>query len=134
MEKILLEFMGQYTTTNDGNQFIVSIQDDLTKFICLKPVPNQEATIVVNLLMEYFSLFGIPKKICTNQGKNFCSNLLKLFSEELGIQKIECAPYRPKSNGALEISHGTLKEHINFYVSSERTNWEPVSRHRHLCI
>lgn len=123
-EKISLDFLGPYTTTDDGNKQIMSLQDDLTKFIVLKAVPNADTTVVVNILMEYFSLFGIPKKIRTDQGRNFCSNLMKELTEELGIGKIECTAYHPESNGALERSHGTLKEHIKFYVNSERTNWD----------
>jgi hypothetical protein len=73
--------------------------------------------------MKYFSLYGIPKKICTDQGKNFCSALLQLLSSELGIHKIECTAYL-ESNGSLEHSHGTLKEHIKFYVNAERTDWD----------
>jgi hypothetical protein len=123
-EKISLDFLGPYTTTNDGNRQVMSIQDDLTKFIYLKAVPKAETSYVIDILMEYFSLFGIPLKIRTDQGSNFCSNLMKGLTEELGIEKIECTAYHPESNGALERSHGTLKEHIKFYVNSERTDWD----------
>jgi len=72
-------------TTEDGNKLIMSLQDDLTKFIFLRAVPTADAIAVIDILMEYFSLFRIPRKIRTDQGKNFCSKLVKELADQLGI-------------------------------------------------
>ena len=123
-EKISLDFLGKYTLTDRGNEYIMSAQDDLTKFIFLRAISNMETITVVDVLMEYFAVFGIPRKIRTDQGTNFTSNLMKIFTESLGITKIECTAYHPESNGSLERSHGTLKDCIKFHVNCERTNWD----------
>jgi len=66
----------------------------------------------------------LPKSIRTSQGPAFCSNLVTEITERLGIEKLNCSPYRPESNGALERTHGSVKQSLLFQINTTRTDWD----------
>jgi len=41
-----LDIVGPLSTTISGNKYLLTFQDDLTKFSKAIPIPNQEATTV----------------------------------------------------------------------------------------
>ena len=77
-EKIFLDIVGPLPLTISGNKYILTLQDDLTKFSQAYPIPNHEALTIANIFASQFiCTFGIPEKILTDQGADFNSNLLK---------------------------------------------------------
>jgi hypothetical protein len=99
-------------------------QDDLTKFVILQPTPTTETGIVGKHLIHIICQYGIPEHIRTDQGTAFCSNLIQEITDKLGIKKLKCSPYHPESNGALERSHGSIKETIRFQINTDRNDWD----------
>ena len=123
-QKISLDFIGPLPLTIYGNQYALTIQDDLTKFLLVKSSPTMDTATVAKKLIKIFSLFGISSAIRTNQGSAFCSNLIKELTSTLGIKKIECSPYHPESNGGLERAHSSFKETLKFQITTDRNNWD----------
>ena len=71
-EKIFLDIVGPLPLTENGNKFILTLQDDLTKYSQAYPIPNHEAeTIAQRLVHEFICKHGIPSMIVTDQGKDF---------------------------------------------------------------
>ncbi|XP_008181385.1 uncharacterized protein K02A2.6-like [Acyrthosiphon pisum] len=80
----------------------------------------------VNVLKEYFSLWGIPAKLVTDNGRSLCSADFELFLKNNGVYHIKTSPYNPSSNGAAEnlvLTYlvnmngvGVWKRHINQIV------------------
>lgn len=124
-EKCALDIVGPLTITNNGNKYILTFQDNLTKFSKAIPIPNQEANTVAKefttkIILEY----GIPEKVLTDQGTNFMSDIFKNVCKFLKIEKIQTTAYHPQSNGALERSHRTLAEYLRHYISSDQMDWD----------
>ncbi len=92
----------------------------------LAPLTSSSSTFIYYELSRFLTSFGIPETIVTDQGANFCSELTQHLFTNLGIRKIKCTPYHPKSNGALERSHCTIKEHLKFHLHPEASNWDAI--------
>lgn len=123
-QKISLDFVGPLPLTINGNQHVLTLQDDLTKFIILHATPTTETALVAKHLISIFCQYGIPEALRTDQGIAFCSNIVKEITSRLGIRKLECTPYHPESNGALERSHGTIKQSVRFQINTQRNDWD----------
>lgn len=124
-ERISLDIVGPLPLSESGNKFILTLQDDLTKFSQAYPIPNHEAvTIAKNLVENFICKFGIPDSILTDQGKDFTSKLLQEISKLFKIKQINCSAYHPQSNGALERSHLTLADYLKHYVNDKQTDWD----------
>ena len=100
MERVHLDFLGPLPETTQGNAHILVMVDQFSKWLECTPLPTQTAeqtaTAAVN---EFFSRFGFPFKIFTDQGRNFESRLFKSICDVLQIHKTRTTPYRPSSNG-----------------------------------
>ena len=77
-EKCALDIVGPLTETVSGNKYILTFQDDLSKFVIGLPIPQQDAeTIAKEFVLKVVLKFGAPAQILTDQGSNFVSNLFK---------------------------------------------------------
>ena len=75
----------EYKTMSEGNRFILSVIDHLTRFIVLIGIPNKEATTVARKLVErVFSIFGPPETLHSDQGNEFENVLIKELQSIFG--------------------------------------------------
>ena len=123
-EKLAIDVMGPLPTTSEGNKFILTMQDDLTKYSYAEPIPNHEARTIASKISKFVTLFGIPKFILTDQGTDFTSNIIKNLMKLFKTNHIKSTPYHPQTNGALERSHLTLKEYLKHYINERQDDWD----------
>jgi transposase InsO family protein len=124
-EKCALDIVGPLTETVSGNRYILTFQDDLSKFIMAIPISQQDAeTVAMEYVLNIVLKFGAPAQILTDQGSNFLSELFKNVCEMLRIRKIQTTAFHPESNGGLERSHRVLAEYLRHYVREDQTNWD----------
>ncbi|CAG4990244.1 unnamed protein product [Colias eurytheme] len=123
-QRISLDIVGPLPESGPAKlKYILTIQDDLTKFSSAYPIRSTTAEETSECLLHYISIFGIPKTIITDQGTNFTSELFKETCKFLKIKNLWSSPYHPQSQGALERSHSTLKEYLRSFVDPEQSNW-----------
>lgn len=107
--KLALDIVGPLQPTTNGFRYILSCQDNLSKYILAFPLKTETAEEISQILVKSIILiFGIPTIILTDQGTNFCSELFNRVCKLLKIEKIHNSAYRPESNGALERAHASL--------------------------
>ena len=123
-ERLAIDIMGPLPITDDGNKFILTMQDDLTKFSYAEPIPNHEAKTIASKISKFITLFGIPKIILSDQGTDFTSNIIKNLVSLFRTKHVKSTPYHPQTNGALERSHLTLKEYLKHYINENQNNWD----------
>jgi hypothetical protein len=116
---------GALPTTHNGNKYILTFQDDLSKFSEAIAIPNQEADTIAKAFISRIILkHGPPVSLLTDQGTNFLSNLFKSVCKFLKIKKVQTCAFTPRSNGQLEKSHRGLAEYLRHYVNADQTNWD----------
>ena len=71
-EKISMYIVGPLPVTKSGNECILTIQDNLTKYSLAIPLPNpQTSTIADAFVKRFICIFGSAKGVLTVQGTNF---------------------------------------------------------------
>jgi transposase InsO family protein len=79
------------------------IIDQFTKWLECFPLSTQTADVVAkNLVDDFFSRFGCPLEVHTDQGENMDGHLVNKLCELLQIAKIRTTPYHSLSNGQIE--------------------------------
>ncbi|XP_070403201.1 uncharacterized protein [Nothobranchius furzeri] len=95
-----------------------------TRFPEAIPLNSITTRSIIRALTHFFSIFGLPKVIQTDQGTNFKSKLFKQVTKTLGITHVMSSAYHPQSQGALERWHQTLKAMLTKYCLSKSKTWE----------
>jgi hypothetical protein len=94
-EKCSVDIVGRLSTSELGNRYILTVQDDLSKFLIAVPMRGQTAEEVSKAFAENVILmYGLPPI-----GANFMSDTFMGICKLLGIKKIKTTPFRPESNG-----------------------------------
>ena len=78
MEHIAVDILGPLPLSNKGNRYLLVATDYFTRWPEAYPIPNQEATTEARFLVEeFFSRFGVPFEVHSDQGRNFESRLFQ---------------------------------------------------------
>lgn len=93
---------GPFPQSKKRNCFILAIIDSFTKFIYIKPVRNCKSKTSIAVFEEYFSIFGVPRRLITDRGTSFTSREFTNFVKEKGICHILNAVATPRANGQIE--------------------------------
>ncbi|XP_076385682.1 uncharacterized protein LOC143264081 [Megachile rotundata] len=127
-DKVSLDILGPLPLTSKGHSYILTIQDNLTKYSVAAPIVSITAEDVARAFTEHFICkFGCPKAILTDQGTCFMSSLMKKLAKIFHIQTYRTSSFHPQSNGSLERSHQILIEYLKHFLTQEKQwdDWLP---------
>jgi transposase InsO family protein len=111
-EKCSVDIVGPLSTSESGNRYILTIQDDLSTFLIAVPMRGQTAEEVCKAFVgNVILVYGLPQVVLSDYGANFLNDIFMGICKLLVIKKIKTTPFRPESNGSNERPHrivGTL--------------------------
>lgn len=123
-QHVIVDCVGPLPKAKSGQQFLLTIMCIATRFPEAIPLRTITAKTVIKALTKFFSIFGFPKIIQTDQGTNFLSKHFKQFLHSLSITHRVSSVYHPESQGALERWHQTLKSALRKYCLETGTGWD----------
>ena len=103
---------------------ILVITDHFSCHMQAYKVEDKRAVTIAKCLYDnYFRHYGFPRLLMSDQGKEFCNNILKEMCYYLNIKKIPTMPYHPQSNGSIKRVHYTLRRMIGKLDNKRCKNW-----------
>ncbi|UYV84725.1 K02A2.6-like [Cordylochernes scorpioides] len=124
-ERIAIDIMGPLPRSDKGNRYILVAMDYFTKWPEAFPLADQEAeTVAETLISQFFSRFGVPMQIHTDQGRNFESRLFAQMCKLLGSHKTRTTPLHPQSDGMVERFNRTLASQLSLFVAQNQRDWD----------
>jgi hypothetical protein len=125
MDRVATDILGPFPTSATGNKYILLCMDYFTKFVEAYPIPEQTAEVTAHkIVYEFFSRYGIPLELHSDQGRNYESKLFKEVMSLLGSHKTRTSPYHAASNGMVERMNKTLLDMIAIFVSDNQSDWD----------
>ena len=123
-----IDLLGLETTINTKMCLnvvkILVITDHLSRHVQAYKVEDKRAVTIAKCLYDnYFRHYGFPRWLMSDEGKEFCNNILKEMCYYLNIKKIRTMPYHPQSNGSVECVHYTLHQMIGKLDNKQCKNW-----------
>jgi hypothetical protein len=120
LKSISIDTAGPFPDEDDGFVYILAIVDNFSKYIRLYPTRNATAEEYVRCLVEWVSVFGVPKGVRTDGGPQFDSQLAEGIKSMLGFEHLIVVPYRPQANGIVERRMKEIKQHLQAIVIEKR--------------
>ena len=89
-------------SSDDGYKYVLVVLDVFSRFIFLRPLKSKSSVEIASHLIQLFSDTGPPKRLQSDQGKEFKGAVEKLM-KAFKVHIIHSRPYHPQSQG--KVSH-----------------------------
>ena len=128
MELVHIDYVGMEVTVATDKKPIVRnvlvVVDHFTRYVQAFVTKNHMARTMARVLYNnYFSVFGFPQCLMSDQGMEFCGKVITAMCSLLGVEKIRTTPYHPQTNGSAERVHQTLQRMIGKFDPEKRRKW-----------
>ena len=128
MELVHIDYVGMEVTVATDKKPIVKnvlvVIDHFTHYVQAFMTKNHTARTMARVLYNnYFSVFGFPQRLMSDQGTEFCGKVIVAMCSLLGVEKIRTTPYHPQTNGSAERVHQTLQHMIGKLDPEKRKKW-----------
>ena len=103
---------------------VLVVVDHFTQYVQAFIMNNHTAFTTARVLYNnFFSVFGFPQRLMSDQGTEFTGDVIAAMCKLLGIEKIRTTPYPPQGNGSAERVHQTLQRMIGKLDLEKRRKW-----------
>ena len=114
MELVHVDYVGMEVMVLTQEKPVVKnmlvVIDHFIRYVQAYVTWNQTVRTTAQVLYNYyFSVFGFPQRLMSDQGTRFTSKVITAMCSLLGIEKIQTTPYHPQSNGSAERVHQMLQ-------------------------
>jgi len=124
MDLVTMDVLSGLPTSTDGSKYILVVVDAFTKWVEAYAIPDQEATTCMNAAYQgFFSRFGFPRQLHSDQGRNFEATLVKELCALAGIHKTRTTPYHPRSDGLSERANRTILQMLRTTTEDNPHDW-----------
>ena len=128
MELVHIDYVGMEVTVATDKKPVVRnvlvVVDHFTCYVQAFITKNHTARTTARVLYDnYFSVFGFPQRLMSDQGTEFCGKVIAAMCSLLGVEKICTTPYHPQTNGSAERVHQTLQRMIGKLDPEKRKKW-----------
>ena len=107
LERVHMDFLGPFK----GKMYLIII-DSFSKWPEVYEMGKIDASSTVDKLRQYCVRCGLPKKIFSDNGRQFTAAEFQSFCQVNGIKHATSAPFHPSSNGAAENAVRSFKNGI----------------------
>uniref|UniRef100_A0A8C1PIS4 Integrase catalytic domain-containing protein n=1 Tax=Cyprinus carpio TaxID=7962 RepID=A0A8C1PIS4_CYPCA len=123
-EHIIIDCVGPLPRSKSGCKYLLTIMCMTTRFPEVVPLCTITARTISKALVKFFTVFGLPKVVQSDQGTNFTSCMFSQVLKRLHIKHVFSSAYHPESQGTLERFHQTLKSMLRAYCFELERDWE----------
>ena len=123
-ERIAIDVAGPLELTLRGNQYIVVVQDYFTKWVEFYPTSFHTAEVVAKCILNWISRFSCPRRIHSDQGREFESILVAQLCKLFAIDKTRTTPYAPWSDGMVERTNRSIKAMLRCFTAPGDGDWD----------
>lgn len=98
--------------------------DLCTRFCVLRAIPNKQSDTIVMTLIQVFGVFGFPRYLESDNGKEFVNTLVTKLSESTGFDHRLVTPYHPRANGVAERWVQTSVKTLKKLIKGSIKDWD----------
>ena len=127
-ERVHADLFGPLKNKKGETRYILVVTDAMTKIVRLANIPDKSAETVASAMMDsWIAIFGVPRTILTDQGKEFCNKFTQAIWKALQVDHKTTTPYHPKTNSQVEVFNRTMGRYLRTMIqatSKDCGDWE----------
>ena len=111
MQRLGMDLTGPFSKTEQGNVWILVVQDYCSRWVELFPLKSKTAIEVATVIQnEIFLRYGACEKLHSDQGLEFDNEIMKDLCRRWGVEKTRTSGFAPWANGLVERTNRNLKK------------------------
>ena len=123
LELVCMDFLSVDPDRSNKKSILV-VTDHYTRYAQAFPTKDQTARTVAKVLWEnFFVHYGLPKRLHSDQGRDFESKVVKELTGLLGIKKSRTTPYHPQGDPQPERFNRTLLNMLGTLEVEKKQSW-----------
>ena len=123
LELLCIDFT-KVDVSKGGKENILVLTDAFSKYSQAFVTSNQKSLTVAKLLVEkWFSVFGIPSHLHSDQGRSFDNEIISHLCKMYGIRQSTMTPYNPRGNLQCKRFNRTLFSLMHSLDQEQKPNW-----------
>ena len=124
-QRIHMDLFGPLKTSQSGKIFIMVVTDAFMKYVELIAIPDKQAETVANALFsKWLCRHGLPAEIVSDNGKEFCNEVVDKMMKLMKVKRTTTSPYHPQTNAQVEVCNKTVAQYLKTQVESNTLDWE----------
>ena len=116
LTSLSMDTLGPLKEDENGNSFV----DNFSKLIRLYPAKSSTSKEYINVLLQWVSIFSIPKEIRSDGGSQFMSKMAAYIRSLLYYDHFVVVAYLPEANGIVERRIKDVMKHLRALVYEKR--------------
>lgn len=129
LDLVCMDFLSIEPDLSNTENVLV-ITDHYTRYAQAFPTKDQKASTVAKVLLEkYFVHYGLPKRMHSDQGRDFESRLVHEVLSSLGVEKSRTTPYHPQGDPQPERFNRTLLDMLGTLEPTKKRKWSQHIAH-----
>lgn len=122
-QRIYADLFGSLVMSGRSEKYILTITDTFTKYAEIVALPNKEApTMAEALFNKWVCLYGVPVKIITDKGKEFCNKPQDELWQLIGTSGLTTTTYLLQCNS--QAVKKMIAKYLSSFVSNSTLDWE----------
>lgn len=131
---IVIDTVGPFRKTDNGNQYALTMICDLTKFLITVPIQNKQAeTVAKAIFNNCILIYGTMRRILSDRGSEYVNQISKELFKLMNIEHVTSTAYHHETLGSIERSHRVLNEYLRSYINEQQTNWDEFIKYFTYC-
>ena len=126
-QRVHIDLFGPLKTSDAGNKFVLVYTDAFTRMTRLVAIKDKSALSVARAVLDLIYTNGVPDQIHSDQGREFCNEMMSAIYDSLQINHTTTTPYHPQCNAAAERFNRTMASFLTKALAdSDRSSldWE----------
>ena len=125
-ERVHVDLFGPLKVSQGGHKYIMVMTDAFTKLVELAAIEDKTAeTVARHFFEKWICRYSAPKFVVTDQGKEFCNQVLETVCELWGTQKKRTSSFRPQTNSSAESYNRSIIKYMRAVLDNDKTtDWE----------
>jgi len=124
---ISMDFLGPLSETDDGNKYILVVNDIATRYPVTFATKTADASEVADILVHrVFLEYGPPAVILSDRGSHFHNYLVQAIEQLFLSHHVFSSGYRPQTAGITERMNQTLCDLLAMYGERYQKDWDKL--------
>ncbi|XP_073290537.1 uncharacterized protein [Primulina huaijiensis] len=119
-----IDIVGSFPVSTGQRKFLLVAVDYFSKWAEAEPLAKiTEGEILKFLWKNLVCRFGIPRRLISDNGRQFCGSKIQEWCKEMKIEQIFTSVAYPQSNGQVEVTNRSIVHALKTRLNSAKGKW-----------